>query len=399
MKFIGILLIVVELITVSAFALAESRTALIIGNSNYQYGKLRNPVNDAKDMAKTLKMAGFNVVLKLDASQKAMDESIRDFGSNLHAGGIGLFYFSGHGIQVSGENYLLPIGSIIVNENDVKYKAVNIGQVLDEMGSARNGLNIVIMDACRNNPLERSFRSSTKGLARITGPRGTLIAYSTEPGSVASDGNGNNSPYTLELMSAIKSPGLQLEQVFKKVLKGVYKRTNGRQTPWISSSFMGDFSFTPNMPEQITSPLVTSEIIIDDKNKDETSEDEILSFIDNYIIAASNNDLSNFLSFYADNVDYFGAGIVSRSFIRDDKRNYYKRWSNVEIRFIRLVDLVKKENGQTNIVKYLVEFDVYSRSRGKGVKGISEKTIIVKNDQGNLKIISDKEKLQKKEDY
>ena len=162
---------------------------------------------------------------------------------------------------------------------------------------------------------------------------------------------------------------------------------------------MGDFSFTPNMPEHITSPLVTSEIIIDDKNKDETSEDEILSFIDNYIIAASNNDLSNFLSFYADNVDYFGAGIVSRSFIRDDKRNYYKRWSNVEIRFIRLVDIVKKENGQTNIVKYLVEFDVYSRSRGKGVKGISEKTIIVKNDQGNLKIISDKEKLQKKEDY
>ena len=223
----------------------EKRTALVIGNSQYTVGALRNPANDARDIATTLKELGFDVMLKLDANQQQMEQAINEFGRTLYQGGVGLFYYAGHGVQVDGENYLIPTTARIESESDVRYKGVNMGQVLGKMGEARNGFNIIILDACRDNPFARSFRSSTRGLAvvRDAAPKGTLIAYATSPGKVASDGDESNGLYTKHLLQNIKKPNLSIEQVFKRVLQGVERETNGKQSPWTSSSFSGNFYF------------------------------------------------------------------------------------------------------------------------------------------------------------
>ena len=193
-----------------------------------------------------LRRVGFDVTLKTDAAQRPMIEAIQDYGTKLKdAGGVGLFYFSGHGVQLDGVNYMIPIGSGINSERDVKFRAVSAGEILDAMAAANNGLNIVILDACRNNPFPTMSRSATRGLARLDSGSGTFISFSTSPGAVAFDGDGRNSPYTKHLLAAIDMPDLTIEETFKRTLKGVYQETQGQQTPWISSSFFGDFIFRP----------------------------------------------------------------------------------------------------------------------------------------------------------
>lgn len=224
----------------------QQRTALIIGNSDYSYSPLKNPVNDATDMANLLKKMGFDVILKVNANQEQMEQAIDNFGRKLKDEGVSLFYYAGHGIQLDGENYLVPVKAVINRQNDVRYKAVNLGQVLGAVEDATNSLNIVILDACRNNPLPRSFRSSSRGLARVEGPKGTIIGFATSPGSEALDGEGDNGVYTKHLLRNINLPGISIEQVFKKVLQGVNQETGGKQTPWTESSFTGNFSFVEN---------------------------------------------------------------------------------------------------------------------------------------------------------
>lgn len=225
-------------------AAAEKRTALVIGNGAYATGGLRNPVNDAADVAAALKRLGFDVTLKKNVRLREMDEAIENFGGRLKRGGVGLFYFAGHGIQANGINYLIPVGADINKESDVKYEAVDANKILDEMAYANNGLNILILDACRDNPFGRSFRSQSRGLAIIsTAPEGTFISYATGPGQVALDGKGRNSPYTAALLKYMKEPGLPIEQVFKKVR---LRLSSVRQTPWELSSLKGDFYFQPD---------------------------------------------------------------------------------------------------------------------------------------------------------
>lgn len=230
----------------------EKRTALIIGNSEYEIGGLKNPANDAQDMGATLAKLGFDVTLKLNASQEQMEQAIGEFGRKLYQGGIGLFYYAGHGVQVDGENYLIPVKAKMESESDVRYKAVNIGQVLGKMGEARNGFNIVILDACRDNPFAKSFRSATRGLAVVNSAsvKGTLVAYATSPGHVASDGDGRNGLYTKHLLQQLAAPAVPVEQVFKRVLQGVERDTDGKQSPWTSSSFSGEFYFNPGHGER-----------------------------------------------------------------------------------------------------------------------------------------------------
>ena len=234
-------------ITPTKRTIPGNRTALVIGNSQYDVGALKNPTNDAQDMANTLRQLGFTVILQLNATQEQMEEAISHFGRQLYQGGVGLFYYAGHGVQVGGENYLIPTRARIESESDVRYKAVNAGQVLGKMGEARNGLNIVILDACRDNPFSRSFRSSARGLAIVNSAqaKGTLIAYATSPGKVANDGEERNGLYTKYLLQNMQVPGIPVEQVFKRVLQGVERETNGKQSPWTSSSFSGDFYFVP----------------------------------------------------------------------------------------------------------------------------------------------------------
>ncbi len=223
---------------------ANKRYALVIGNSAYDMGALRNPKNDAQSMAAELTKLGFEVAVHTDKKQKEMIEIIRNFGSKLAKNkGIGLFFFAGHGLQVGGENYIVPIDAHISNLNDIEQEAVNLNRITGEMDYAKNDMNIIILDACRNNPFEESKTLSGKGLASLTAPSGTIIAFATAPGSVASDGVGKNGLYTQELLKSISKPGSVIEDVFKEVRRNVYKISNQKQTPWENSSLFDNFYF------------------------------------------------------------------------------------------------------------------------------------------------------------
>lgn len=237
--------VMVALIIIAALPVdAGQRVALIIGNGSYDNAPLANPVNDASDMAAALKKLGFTVILKKNADIEMMEEAIEDFGNRLKKGGVGLFYYAGHGIQAYGSNYLIPVGAKIKKESDIKYRAIDAGRILDEMGNAGNDMNIFILDACRDNPFNRSFRSAGRGLSIISAaPRGTFITYSTSPGNVAADGKGRNSPYTESLLKHISTPGLPIEHVFKRVRQDLGGKTKGQQIPWELSSLSGDFYF------------------------------------------------------------------------------------------------------------------------------------------------------------
>jgi len=221
----------------------ERRIALVIGNSAYKSSPLINPVSDAQDMATTLRSLGFEVLHKENAGQRTMEDAIFKFSNNLKKGGVGLFYFAGHGVQLFGRNFLIPIGANIRIERDIKYKAVDAGQVLDGMYDAGNGLNIVLLDACRVNPFVRSSRTNNRGLARMDAPTGTFIAYATAPGSIAADGIGRNGIFTKHLLKNMRYPGLTIERVLKLTRNGVMSETGNKQVPWQSSSLTGDFYF------------------------------------------------------------------------------------------------------------------------------------------------------------
>jgi carboxyl-terminal processing protease len=242
-------------------ASAEPRVALVIGNSAYKgdLPALPNPANDAKLMARTLKSVGFDVVEAEDASQDEMKQAIAAFSDKLAAAGkegTGLFFYAGHGLQVAGENYLIPVDAKIKSERDVDLVSVSAGTVLKQMEFAESAVNIIILDACRNNPLGDGARSMSRGLAKIeTAPRGSFIAYSTAPGSTAADGDGANSPYTKALAETIAEPGLSIADVFQEVRTKVLASTGNEQTPWDSSSLTGRFYFKP--PEATQSAAVT----------------------------------------------------------------------------------------------------------------------------------------------
>lgn len=236
---------------------AEPRLALVIGNSAYKGSPLSNPVNDARDMAALLRQVGFKVIAGENMTQAETVRAIGEFGQNLRRGGVGLFYFAGHGMQVRGENYLIPVNAEINKELDVEVEAVKLARVLNEMEEAKNRLNLVILDACRNNPFARSFRSGSNGLSSVNAPTGTLIAYATSPGSTASDGAKRNGLYTEELLAAIRTPGLKVEDVFKRVRTQVRRKSGENQVPWESSSLEGDFYFVPDASQSSLSNAIT----------------------------------------------------------------------------------------------------------------------------------------------
>ncbi|GAB4122061.1 MAG: hypothetical protein Fur0014_21520 [Rubrivivax sp.] len=239
---------------------AETRHALVIGNSRYAQVPLSNPANDAAAMAKVLQRAGFQVDLKLDADQRQMEAAIRAFGDRLEGDSVGLFYFAGHGVQVKGRNFLLPVGSTIQREDEVPFKAVDAQQVLDKMQAAKNRVNVVILDACRDNPFAGRSRSAGAGggLSQMDAPSGSLLAFATAPGSVASDGKGSNGLYTQHLLANLERPGLPVEEVFKRTRLGVRLDSRGQQVPWESTSLEGDFYFFPPAPgsAKATEPLL-----------------------------------------------------------------------------------------------------------------------------------------------
>jgi len=232
----------------------EPRHALVVGNAAYQSAPLLNSVNDATAVAKVLEKAGFKVDLKLNASQKQLQDAVTSFGDKLKGGGAGLFYFAGHGVQIKGRNFLMPVGAEIKREDEVPYKAVDVQQVLDKMDTAKNRVNVVILDACRDNPFARSSRSGSGGLSQMDAPIGSLLAFATSPGAVASDGKGSNGLYTQHLLANIERPGMSIEEVFKRTRLGVRLDSNGQQVPWENTSLEGDFYFFAPSPSAKAGP-------------------------------------------------------------------------------------------------------------------------------------------------
>ena len=225
----------------------EKKTALVIGNGGYKSGPLKNAVNDALDMAATLSEKGFTVILKQNASRTDMRDAIREFASEINNGGVGLFYYSGHGLQVDGVNYLVPVDANIEMKAEVAEECISAATVLRVMEYSNNRINIIILDACRNSPFRSFSRSDEKGITKKDPPKGakqgSIIAFATAPGDVASDGEGRNGFYTSKLLKYINTPGLTLEEVFKKVRIEVSGESNGRQIPWENNSLTGDFFF------------------------------------------------------------------------------------------------------------------------------------------------------------
>ncbi|MEM7428279.1 MAG: caspase family protein [Pseudomonadota bacterium] len=227
--------------------LAQSRIALVVGNSSYsEIASLKNPRNDAKLMSSTLEKVGFEVISVIDADLASMRKAMTEFGRKLrNSGAVGLFYYAGHGVQLDGENFLIPTDAAIQDETELSWQALRINDFLRVMRRDTKSVNIVILDACRNNPFPSKTRSKARGLTRVTAPQGTYIAYATSPDEVAQDGDTGNSPYTLALSTAISTPGLTIEETFKAAREEVLRATNDSQLPWETSSLVGMFHFTP----------------------------------------------------------------------------------------------------------------------------------------------------------
>ena len=224
---------------------AEPLNALLVGNAAYAQAPLSNPANDARAVAPALRKAGFAIDLRLDANQRRLNEAVRAFGDWLKGGGAGLFCFAGHGVQIKGRYFLLPVGEDIRREDAVPFRTVGVQLVLDKLGSAKNRSNAVILDACRDNPFARTSRSAGGGLGSMDAPFGSLVAFATAPGSVASDGQGTNGLYTQHRLANIEKPGLPAAELFKRVRLGVRLDSNRRQVPWENTSLAGDFFFVP----------------------------------------------------------------------------------------------------------------------------------------------------------
>lgn len=244
----------VALACIANISLAEERVALVIGNGSYStVSPLDNPSADATLIASRLEQLDFDVTLLVDADFATFQQGIAAFGRQLREAGptaTGLFYYAGHGVQSFGENYLLPVDVALNDPADLDFVAIETQSVLRQMFSARNGTNIVILDACRNNPFTDIPEFGENGLAEMKAPTGTFLSYATAPGAVALDGQDGNSPFTAALAEEMVRPGVPLEEVFRNVRVAVLEATNGLQTPWDTSSLTSEFAFAPQDPAE-----------------------------------------------------------------------------------------------------------------------------------------------------
>jgi formylglycine-generating enzyme required for sulfatase activity len=225
----------------------ERRVAIVIGNSDYSFSPLKNPVNDAKSVTKALKRLNFKVYDYYNLSREDIMRAVNRFTESENRGGTALFFYAGHGVQSNGNNYLVPINSNIKTETDIEFESVNMNRVIGKMNEAGNRVNIVIMDACRNNPFESKYRSVSGGLATVDAPIGSFIAYATAPGSVAADGDDENGVFTKAFINVLENTkGITIEKAFKLIRSSVRQATEGKQIPWTSSSMEGDFFFSPS---------------------------------------------------------------------------------------------------------------------------------------------------------
>jgi uncharacterized caspase-like protein len=243
-----VLCLLLWLLCGNAFA-AEQRVALVIGNAAYRFDPLDNPVNDARLVAASLKQAGFDVTLAENLDRRGLLGALRAFGERLNDNSVAVLYYAGHGLQLRDRNYLIPVDAEIRSEDEIALAGIDIAFVLGRMSAARSRVNIVILDACRNNPFAGKSIHTAQGLAQMDAPVGTLLAYATAPGKLAADGlggvNDKNGLYAQQLARQVLTPGLPVEHVFKRVREAVVRASREAQVPWESSSLQGEFAFVP----------------------------------------------------------------------------------------------------------------------------------------------------------
>jgi hypothetical protein len=230
-------------------ASAEERFALVIGNSQYRsVAALPNPARDVRDVSTLLKDAGFAVTSAFDLDRAGMSRAVRDFADSVarkSEDSVVLIYYAGHGVQIDGQNYLVPIDARIEREADVALEAVRFADLMNMLDGVRSRTRIVILDACRDNPFADVAKHAGRGFAMVNAPAGSMVAYSTSPGATAADGAGSNSPFTAALIKAVREPGAPIENALKNVRLAVHQATGGQQTPWEVSSLTRPFSFFP----------------------------------------------------------------------------------------------------------------------------------------------------------
>ena len=247
---------------------AAERVALVIGNAAYEHTTpLRNPENDARDMARALDGLGFEVIEGLNLDKAGFEARLREFSRAAGSAEVSLFFYAGHGLQVDGENYLVPVDASLKQELDLSFEAFELSLFMSQM---RSRTNLVILDACRDNPLAQTLArsmgsmglsrsvGSKRGLAQVEAAGGTFIAYATRPGAVADDGDGENSPFTSAILDNIASPALSVDDMFAKVTSAVKKSTNNEQQPWRENSLDHIFQFNPSAPSTVPTPVVTA---------------------------------------------------------------------------------------------------------------------------------------------
>ena len=269
---------------------AQKRVALVVGNADYVHaGKLANPKNDATDMAANLKSLGFDVILGTDLDKRGLDGKVREFARALETGDAGVFFYAGHGLQVAGQNYIIPVDAKLESERDLDFETVRLDFVLHQMELNRDTkTNIVFLDACRDNPLARNLSRSMgtrstsvgHGLAQVDAGVGTFVAFSTQPGNVALDGSGRNSPFASALTKRIKEPGRNLNAIMIDVRRDVLAATSGKQVPWDHSALTGDFFFdlanaATAAPKQAPSAASSGEDAAAMKERIKKLEDEL----------------------------------------------------------------------------------------------------------------------------
>lgn len=250
---LAILVFALSLALPQSSAHAERRVALVIGNATYaNTPRLTNPANDATDIARALSGLGFQVIAESNLTKSGMDNAFRKFARAMDGADAALFYYAGHGMQFQGQNYLMPVDAKLQHEADLPYEMAKVDDVVADMSRVK-GVRMVILDACRDNPLETNLKrtvartrniAQTRGLARMTRTQGLLLAYATQPGQVADDGGGRNSPFTTSLLRHIATPGLEVGALFRRVASDVNTSTGGKQTPELSVSLLGEFYFS-----------------------------------------------------------------------------------------------------------------------------------------------------------
>jgi hypothetical protein len=388
-RFGSIILLLWLVLPVSA-ARADKRIALVVGNAAYQsVAPLVNAESDATLIAETLRGAGFTLVggsAQLNLDKAGFDKAVQAFGNQLIGADVALFYYAGHGVQIRGSNYLVPVSANPVRETDVDFQMVDVALILRQMEGSGTKLNLVILDACRNNPFGgRGLRSTDSGLAQIRAPEGTLLSYATQPGNVALDGAGNHSPYSQALAETIRRPGLDIFQTFNQVGLLVKRATGGAQQPWVSSSPIdGTFYFTGQAGEAVAavqpkaeppqaapqpSPPPSSPRLA---TTQPSLEQRALAFVTEDMNSSQGSAadlLDHARKTLDDRVDYYGK-LTSRDDVLKDKERYVARWPT---RFYRMrSETIRTACDQTSSscqISGLLDYNLSNPATGRQTSG------------------------------